>query len=330
LYFTDLDDIARNYAEKLRKGGEDVVVNNIAQESLNSHNGDVIKALEDLSSTLKESWSDKKRVKKAIKILETGKFKKVPKTNLYKVSLHKGKTPSEYTWLEWDKPFDNELRDKLSKKYLEFSLKENKTGTYQFQRGSKWYKGTKIGDNWVWRDRYTNNVIDFKEIEKASEENFKDEVRGNQSNKNTRLYQAIANYYKSEMAEDGDKFASLFLLENGIDGIKYPAESISRGANSDNARGFNYVVFDENAVTIEEQIKFLKDKNERIYGFYNPQNNQIYLTEEVMNSDTLTHELYHFFAPVLRNQASSGNKTAEALLKRFDELALTVLGEKIN
>lgn len=256
LYFTDLEGIARNYAEKLRKGGEDAVVNNIAQEAINFNNGDIKKALEELNSTLEESWADKKRIKKAIKILETGKFKKIPKTNLYKVSLQKGKNPSEYNWLEWDKPFDNELRDKLAKKYLEFILKENKTGVYQFQRGSKWYKGTKIGDKWVWRDRYTNDVIDFKEIEKASEENFKDEVKGNTSNKNVRLYQTIANYYKSEMADDGDKFASLFLLENGIDGVKYPAESVARGATSDNARGFNYVVFDENAVTVEEKIRF--------------------------------------------------------------------------
>ena len=50
----------------------------------------------------------------------------------------------------------------------------------------------------------------------------------------------------------------MFLLDAGIDGIKYPAESISRGATSDTARGFNYVVFDENAITIEEQIRFQK------------------------------------------------------------------------
>jgi autotransporter-associated beta strand protein len=60
---------------------------------------------------------------------------------------------------------------------------------------------------------------------------------------------------------DGGTSVTGGLLKAGIDGIKYPAESIARGATSDNARGFNYVVFDENAVSIQEVIKFQKDAN---------------------------------------------------------------------
>ena len=40
------------------------------------------------------------------------------------------------------------------------------------------------------------------------------------------------------------------------EGIKYPAESISRGATAENARGFNYVIFDEKAITIDKKINF--------------------------------------------------------------------------
>jgi hypothetical protein len=46
----------------------------------------------------------------------------------------------------------------------------------------------------------------------------------------------------------GEKQASDFLLRAGIDGIKYPAGSLS-GVNSD---AFNYVVFDPSAVTIDK------------------------------------------------------------------------------
>jgi hypothetical protein len=53
-----------------------------------------------------------------------------------------------------------------------------------------------------------------------------------------------------------EKKASLFLLSVGIDGIKYPAESIARGMTSENARGFNYVIFDPSIIKIEEKIKY--------------------------------------------------------------------------
>jgi len=60
-------------------------------------------------------------------------------------------------------------------------------------------------------------------------------------------------YKTLSRALGGDKQASQFLLRAGIDGIKYPAESIARGATAANARGFNYVVFDPNAITIEKK-----------------------------------------------------------------------------
>ena len=55
-----------------------------------------------------------------------------------------------------------------------------------------------------------------------------------------------------------DKEASLFLLRAGIDGIKFPAESLAMGATSDTARGFNYVVFDDDFVKIEDKQQFKK------------------------------------------------------------------------
>jgi hypothetical protein len=50
-----------------------------------------------------------------------------------------------------------------------------------------------------------------------------------------------------------DKLASLILLDNGIDGIQYPAEYTSKGTHEE---AFNYVVFDENAVEINEHLAF--------------------------------------------------------------------------
>lgn len=50
-----------------------------------------------------------------------------------------------------------------------------------------------------------------------------------------------------------DKEASLFLLRAGIDGIQYPSEYQSKGTQEDS---FNYVVFDENAITVNEHAMF--------------------------------------------------------------------------
>ena len=55
---------------------------------------------------------------------------------------------------------------------------------------------------------------------------------------------------------NGPKEASMFLLRAGIDGIKYPTNTIAGGES----QGTNYVVFDQNQLTIEKKNKVdLKD-----------------------------------------------------------------------
>ena len=63
------------------------------------------------------------------------------------------------------------------------------------------------------------------------------------------IYDALENVFDSKMK------ASLFLLRAGIDGIRYPAGTLT-GIKSD---AFNYVVFDENAVTVEEHAVYEKE-----------------------------------------------------------------------
>lgn len=72
---------------------------------------------------------------------------------------------------------------------------------------------------------------------------FSDNIKGSE------LYQQLQKEFAMSPQD-----ASLFMLRAGIDGIRYPAESIARAGQE--ARGSNYVVFDENAVKIEEHIRF--------------------------------------------------------------------------
>jgi len=56
--------------------------------------------------------------------------------------------------------------------------------------------------------------------------------------------------------DQSGKKASIFLMNAGIDGNRYPAVSHGTG---DGSKGYNYVVFDENKITIENSILFQDD-----------------------------------------------------------------------
>jgi len=228
LYFTDLESIAQDYARKLSR------VNTIDEvfDKLNLNQDTktfrVRQVLYDfIPNTSKGEW--------LLKDIENGlynsfredeietlrKFAEYKIKNLYKVSLHKGKTPDQYIWLEWDKPLNNFIINKIEK---QFKL-ENYKGRVLIKNNKVFYI---IGD-------LTEEIVKGKD-----------------------LYYALAGDWgqTNKIEKFNAKETSLFLLRAGIDGIKYPAESIARGATSDNARGFNYVVFDENAVTIDYVKEF--------------------------------------------------------------------------
>ena len=159
-------------------------------------------------------------------------YERRPPKVLYNVTLHKGKSPEEYTWLEWDRPVSKEIIGKLGIN-LDLEVVKNSRGLFSIV-----YKS--------FPDRSPIGAM------------YKTETEARQELKNIDKKPTGAFLYNILSKQSSPKEASLLLLEKGIDGIKYPAESISRGITSDNARGFNYVVFDENAITIEEVIQFSK------------------------------------------------------------------------
>ena len=61
-------------------------------------------------------------------------------------------------------------------------------------------------------------------------------------------------YHKLTNDLGSDKNASLALLKAGIDGVKYPAGSLSSYTQIESSN-YNYVVFDENAVTLNKKMK---------------------------------------------------------------------------
>jgi hypothetical protein len=390
LYFTDIEGIAKGYAESLAKQKQsylykgnvvfgDGMYKTKPNESLEydiaaqiiSDGGTVSEFSFDKAKERLKDYFKTDQNEGAISKLEDIKFsdfsQQTPNKNLYKVSLHKGKSPSEYTWLEWDKPISEKIVEKLSlpikrklfgfneielnkaiekasipykvknkqlvnrenikdfyenlgfsgdklnrlvanrlksdSKYFVFVLEESMVSpsetfenkkdaqdyldSYKLERNENLFSPNSVKSSVDIRNEVKKdfNVFDYnitgkelykRVIERLTESDYERELEG-----------------LSKIGEPSSKQASLFLLENGIDGIKYPAESISRGATSDTARGFNYVVFDENAVTIKEAIQFqLNDKGE-ILGF--TYNGKIYLNGEKITANTTMEEAGHIW-----------------------------------
>ena len=85
-YVTEAKGIGEQYALTMRdkkisdKHKENAIINNLARQTLTSNKGNNAEALDYLRGLLNEPWSDKKRVKAQIKIIETGKF--LPETKV--------------------------------------------------------------------------------------------------------------------------------------------------------------------------------------------------------------------------------------------------------
>ena len=379
LYFTDLESIARSYAENLGNIEAKVYVNGKEigyghplfdyQQFILRSNGNVQAVLNELKDIqqAESGFPANARTKarqKAIAFLEkTPKIKIEASKNLYKVSLHKGKTPiasdnfsvlgnliipkknpnmsqeeyagkarrgeikplkefntkeeaeqwlreedkkAEYTWLEWDRDVPKKQLDEISKNVLDKTLVINTTGIFQFQKNGKFYRGEKTNNEWKFIDRNTGESVSYSEVSNAWQELYNEEVL---DKKEFKFYKRLEDFLES------DKNASLFLLESGIDGIKYPAESTVRGTTSDTARGFNYVVFDENAITIEEQVQFSKkgiDLNTAGFTYQG----DVYLNTDVMGLDTPIHEFGHLHLDWLKENRNDLYKAGLSLIKK--------------
>lgn len=185
-------------------------------------------------------------LKKEIQALKELEFKSTGV--LYSTSLFKGKSPSEYLFLDWDiTPSDNAI------KIIEDKLKE-------------------LG------------------IDAPVDILYGDATDG------SKLYKYLSGVFGS------DKEASLFLLRAGIDGIRYPSAMLS-GGTRETSDGFNYVVFDENAVSIEEVIRFQREANTaRGAVMVNMDGQAIIYALTDPNVSTPIHELAHVFEHYLTNE----------------------------
>jgi hypothetical protein len=244
LYFTDVKDIAKYYADSLghsRRFDGDTAHLYAAQDMVkNSY------SLDETVEALKSAYPTTATQDLMAAAYEahgiTGKY-------IYKATLHKGKDPSEYVYLDWDKPIPKDISDKMIAAYKsgDLNLRED-LGTRNFVDGltglSKDAFHKKLQDRgFVVKGGRVFNPSGKelpKEILEAQREQWGASM----------VYRDAGHFYRDLAHMLGsDREASMVLKRAGIDGIRYPQGSLSGGSG----QGKNYVVFDENAITIEER-----------------------------------------------------------------------------
>ena len=173
----------------------------------------------------------------------------------YNVTIHKDKTPDQYDYLSWyddltpnqKQKIINQIKtEKLKKKNFYIVKPSNEETEIQPRFYLSWYdakNGLKNLNSKYYIPGLGVNLSNF-EIVKGS---FTMED----------LNKSVKDFYTQLSGLlNGPKEASMFLLRAGIDGIKYPTNTIAGGES----QGTNYVVFDQNQLTIEKKNKVdLKD-----------------------------------------------------------------------
>ena len=184
------------------------------------------------------------------------KDKKTEGKYVYDVSIHEGKNPSEYTFLNWDEKVNDDIKNKIRKQ----AKKEGILEDFSNKLGMKAGVLSNI-KNYVQTKLYANKVVKLVNDGMSREEAIK--KVSSDSNTTENNIQDAFNLYTFRNIKSGslyaglsnelgsDRKASEFLLRAGIDGIKYPATTIS----NQKTKGSNYVVFDENAVKIKSVTK---------------------------------------------------------------------------
>ena len=174
---------------------------------------------------------------------------------VYDVTLHKNKTPDQYDYLSWPdyltpnqkQKIINQIKtEKLKKKNFYIVKPSNEETEIQPRFYLSWYdakNGLKYLNSKYYIPGLGVNLSNF-EIVKGS---FTMED----------LNKSVKDFYTQLSGLlNSPKEASMFLLRAGIDGIKYPTNTIAGGES----QGTNYVVFDQNQLTIEKKNKVdLKD-----------------------------------------------------------------------
>jgi hypothetical protein len=173
----------------------------------------------------------------------------------YNVTIHKDKTPDQYDYLSWyddltpnqKQKIINQIKtEKLKKKNFYIVKPSNKETEIQ----PRFYLNATDAKNGL-KNLNSKYYIPGLGVNLSNFEIVKGSFTMEDLNKSVKDF-----YTQLSGLLNSPKEASMFLLRAGIDGIRYPTNTIAGGES----QGTNYVVFDQNQLTIEKKNKVdLKD-----------------------------------------------------------------------
>jgi hypothetical protein len=168
----------------------------------------------------------------------------------YNVTIHKDKTPDQYDYLSWYDDLTPNQKQKIINQIKTEKLKKR-----------NFYIVKPIDEETEIQPRFYLNATDAKNgLKNLNSKYYIPGLGVNLSNfeivKGSFTMEDLNNSVKDFYTQlsgllGSSKEASMFLLRAGIDGIKYPTNTIAGGES----QGTNYVVFDQNQLTIEKKNK---------------------------------------------------------------------------
>lgn len=169
--------------------------------------------------------------------LKKDKFKK----NLYRQTAFDGKNEN---LLDWYENIDNERRKHIYSEFIKY-IQEN------------------YGD-WEWKPLGYNIAID------AAKQHLKNVglmYKGKDISQETgeKVYHWLQHQFEKFSGEDAPEATSKFLYSIGIDGIKYPVNSL-QGNNRSYDDGFNIVVFNDKDLKVDEHIRYSLRSTDKEYA----------------------------------------------------------------
>ena len=236
LYFTDKKSIAEQYADKLKPNS--ILIGGKTYDEVSSEIGDT-PALSWVNIWFNDGYSKDEIIAKLEKeISDAERLESFPwiKPSVEKVlSYIQDKTFKE----------DNSNRNL-------YTVKIHGDKTLDELNFLRWDKP--LTENQI--DQIVESgKTDKLELSKDKDENGKIWLGIKRPNGRISYSNTGENVYKNlnDYEFNSQKNTSLFLLKSGIDGIIYPTEYTTKGTHEE---AYNYVVFDENAVQIQEHIRF--------------------------------------------------------------------------
>lgn len=169
------------------------------------------------------------------------------KTYRYDVTVNKDKTPEQYDFMSWYDELTPNQKQKVTNQIKVEKLKKNvfyivKSVDEESNTQPKFFKTLSDANQYKksWNEKNTimlGVVFDQVMVQKAT---FSiDDLNGTVKDFYTQLCGLLGS----------PKDASMFLLRAGIDGIKYPSNTVAGGES----KGLNYVIFDDKSINIDKR-----------------------------------------------------------------------------